>query len=164
MCAHRLGSPMHRLWRDRAPSGGVHRAKAAVGRELELTPEGSAGLAGVADASVATVTSVFALCRVPDVEATLAQVGRVLAPGGVLVFLEHASPPGWRRRLQRAATPLWQRMAPGCHLDRDVPAAIRAAGLAITDVDRFPLPWAGALMVRGVQGVARVQAPRTSRA
>jgi SAM-dependent methyltransferase len=126
------------------------------GRVLELATE--ADLAGVEEGSLDTVVSVFALCRIGDVGATLDLVRRAMAPGGVLLFLEHAGATGRRQRLQHVATPLWQRLAPGCHLDRDVPAAIRAAGLAITDIERFPLPWARPLMVKGVRGAARRRA------
>ena len=107
------------------------------------------------DGSIDTVVSVFALCRMADVHGTLLRVRRALAPEGVLLFLEHAGATGWRQSLQRAATPAWRRLAPSCHLYRDVPAAIRAAGMAITDIERFPLPWGAPLMVQGVHGVAR---------
>jgi len=120
---------------------------------LELGPE--TDLNNVEEGSLDVVVSVFALCRVADIGNALALVRQALAPGGVLVFLEHAGAPGWRRRLQRATTPLWRRLAPGCHLDRDVPAAIRAAGLVITDIERFRLPWGRPLQVKGVQGKAR---------
>ncbi|MDQ3575184.1 MAG: methyltransferase domain-containing protein [Actinomycetota bacterium] len=116
-----------------------------VASALEHVPEGSL------DAVVTT----FALCRVDDLDAALALVLRAMTPAGVLLFTEHTGATGWRRRLQQAATPLWQRLAPGCHLDRDVPAAIRAAGLTITDIHRFPLPWARPLLVKGVHGAAR---------
>ncbi len=132
------------------------------GRALEITPGGEADLAAAEAGSVDTVVSTFALCRVTDLPGTLASVRRVLAPEGVLVFLEHVGATGWRQRLQRGLTPAWQRLAPGCHLDRDVPAAIRAAGMAITEIERFPLslPWGGPLTVRGVRGAARPRAWR----
>jgi SAM-dependent methyltransferase len=85
------------------------------------------------DASYDTVVSTFTLCAIPDVARALAEVRRVLRPGGVLCFLEHgASPdPGvvrWQRRLE----PLQRRIAGGCHLTRDVPVLVREAGLVPT--------------------------------
>lgn len=135
----------------------MDRTKVEGGRVLEVGPgaEDLSEVAGVAEGSVDAVVSMFALCRVGDVDAALGLVRRALAPEGVLCFLEHAAGPGRARRLQKAATPLWQRLAPHCHLDRDVPAAIRSAGLVITDIERFPLPWGRVLRVKGVQGTAR---------
>jgi SAM-dependent methyltransferase len=85
-----------------------------------------------AGASFDTVVSSLALCTARDQAATLAEIARVLRPGGRFLFLEHvrARHPltAW---LQRAVTPLWSRLADGCHLDRDTLAAIEAAGFAI---------------------------------
>jgi len=149
----------HRRW-HRSPARGLEASRAARSRVLEIEPGGEAVLEAVGAASVDTVVSTFVLCRVADVQRTLAGVRRALAPDGVLLFLEHAGATGRRQSLQRMLTPAWQRLAPGCHLDRDVPAAIRAAGMAITDIERFALPWARPLMVKGVRGAARPTARR----
>jgi hypothetical protein len=61
---------------------------------------------------------------------------RMLKPDGRLLFLEHVRAPGMQGRVQAAATPLWSRVAAGCHLDRDTLDAIRDAGFAITDCNR----------------------------
>jgi SAM-dependent methyltransferase len=114
--------------------------------------------AGFADHSFDTVVSTLALCSVDDLELALTQVRRLLAPGGILLFLEHVRSTGWRRRLQEAAAPVWHRLACGCHLDRDVPAALRAAGLVVTDIERFKFPWGEPLLATAAQGVARVSA------
>lgn len=150
----------HRRWRRLLPPRGPEGSRAAQGRVLEIEPGCEADLDAVEEASVDTVVSTFALCRVVDLHGTLAGVRRALAPDGVLLFLEHAGATGGRQGLQRAVTPAWQRLAPGCHLDRDVPAAIRAAGIAITDIERFALQWGGPLMVKGVRGAARPRARR----
>ncbi len=68
------------------------------------------------------------LCEVPAPAAVLAQVDRLLAPGGVVYFSEHvASPPGTlARRLQRAVQPWWGLVSDGCHCDRDTLATLAA--------------------------------------
>ena len=145
---------VHLRWRP--PDGRRPPGPAGKPGAVELGPEGQ-GVSDAEPASLRAVASTFALCRAADVEATLALVVRSLAPGGTFHFLEHAATPGWARRLQQLGTPLWQRLAAGCHLDRDAPAAIRAAGLVITDIERFPLAWGRALGVRGVRGTARLR-------
>ncbi|HEX2063100.1 MAG TPA: methyltransferase domain-containing protein, partial [Acidimicrobiales bacterium] len=140
------------------PDGAMRRRMAARAAEapvpVEVLPQGidASSLPG---AGFDTVVCVLVLCTVPDLERALAQVGRLLADGGRLLFLEHVGSVGVRGRLQRLVTPLWRRLAAGCHLDRDVPAAIRASGLAITDVEWFGLPLPRPLSVPAVQGVAR---------
>ncbi|MDQ3574071.1 MAG: class I SAM-dependent methyltransferase [Actinomycetota bacterium] len=148
--------------RLRADHGGSDQRRSALlppehGRVVAVgTGEGVVpALEHVPEGSLDAVVTTFVLCRVDDPGAALALIRRAMTSEGVLLFTEHTGATGWRRRLQQAATPVWQRLAPGCHLDRDVPAAIRAAGLAITDIHRFPLPWARALLVKGVQGTAR---------
>ena len=86
------------------------------------------------DAAVASLV----LCSVPNVAHALAEVRRVLRPGGELRFFEHVrSDKPWFGILQDALTPLWSSAGGGCHLNRDTTAAIRAAGFTIERLDRF---------------------------
>lgn len=83
--------------------------------------------------SVDTVVVTYTLCTIPDVERALGEMRRVLKPDGTLLFCEHglAPDPGvvrWQRRIE----PLWGKLAGGCHLARDIPALLRAAGFAVT--------------------------------
>jgi len=80
------------------------------------------------------------LCSVDDPAAALGELARVIRPGGELRFYEHvASPRGRAAALQRAldATGLWSRAMGGCHTARRTDTAIRAAGFAITRIERF---------------------------
>ncbi len=101
-----------------------------------------ASLAGVGDASVDAVVSTWTLCTIPDLTAALAEVRRVLRPGGALHFVEHSlAPDPGVARAQRALQPRWGPLAGGCHLDRDIPAELAAAGFVVADLrSRFVAP------------------------
>ncbi len=94
------------------------------GRRLELS-----------DASVDHALSTFTLCTIPTVDAALAEIRRVLRPGGRLHFLEHGRAPDasvarWQSRLN----PVQVRVAGGCHLDRRIDELITGAGLTMLDL------------------------------
>ncbi len=99
---------------------------------------GHAAALPVEDASCDAAVASLVLCSVSDVGAALAEVRRVLKPGGQLRFYEHVRS---RKALPSAVedilTPLWSRMGGGCHLNRDTAAAISAAGFTIESLDRF---------------------------
>lgn len=93
-----------------------------------------------ADGSVDAVVSTFVLCSVVDVQRSLAEVSRVLAPGGVFAYLEHSRGSGLKRIVQTAITPLTIRYAAGCHHDRDLAAAIAGMGASHVESVRVPAP------------------------
>ena len=89
-----------------------------------------------ADASFDSIVCTFTLCTIPDATAALQEMRRVLKPGGKLLFSEHGLAPDlpvvrWQNRL----TPLWKPFSGGCHLNRDIPALIRAGGFNIGQLD-----------------------------
>ena len=82
-----------------------------------------------------TVFSVFQLASAPDLAATLARIVSVLADDGTVLFLEPGRLPGLAGRTQRLLAPAMA-VTTGWHVDRDVPASMRRAGLSITDLER----------------------------
>ena len=72
-------------------------------------------------------------------EQTLAEIRRVLRPGGTFLFLEHVAAPrgSWKRRVQGLLTPCWRYFADGCHLNRELGAEIDAAGFASVEKEAF---------------------------
>jgi ubiquinone/menaquinone biosynthesis C-methylase UbiE len=90
------------------------------------------------DNSYDAALSTWTLCTIPDVAGALAEVRRVLKPGGTLHFVEHGLAPDENvRRWQRRLDPLQQRLFGGCHLTRPVVDLLTAAGFTITELDVF---------------------------
>lgn len=86
----------------------------------------------VPDASFDTVVCTYTLCTIPDPAAALAEMKRVLTPGGRLLFSEHGLAPDadvarWQARIE----PIWKPLAGGCHLTRDIPLLLKDAGFQI---------------------------------
>ena len=105
-------------------------------------PVERAGLDGQAlpfpDASFDAAVSTWTMCTIPDIDAALAELHRVLRPGAELHFVEHGlAPDEGVRRWQQRLEPLQKRVFGGCHLTRPMPALIGGAGFAISELDTF---------------------------
>jgi ubiquinone/menaquinone biosynthesis C-methylase UbiE len=112
----------------------------AEGRPVTLL-EASAESLPLPDASIDTVVTTWTLCSVPDAARALAEVRRVLRPGGALLFVEHGRAPSprvarWQDRLDRP----WGCIAGGCHLNRRIDALIADAGLGIEQLQQGHVP------------------------
>jgi ubiquinone/menaquinone biosynthesis C-methylase UbiE len=109
----------------------------------------------VADASVDTVISTLVLCTVPDPDAVLNEVARILKPGGRLLFIEHvrSSSPNVARWQDRLCTP-WRWCACGCHCNRDTVATMESSPLQVQSIRHERLRWLTPLLRPLVVGAA----------
>ncbi len=124
------------------------RARARHAAEGAAVPvevvDGDAMALPFPDRSFDTVVSGLVLCTVPDPARALAEIRRVLRPGGTLRFYEHVRSADhrlarWQDRLERP----WGWLGRGCHPNRDTAASVAAAGFRVSDLDEFdfrPLP------------------------
>ena len=100
------------------------------------------------DNSADAVLCTWSLCTIPAPETAVREMARVLAPGGQLHFAEHGrAPEHGVRRWQDRLNGMQQRIGGGCHLNRDIPSIIEAAGMKITRLNThyaegIPKPYA----------------------
>ena len=88
--------------------------------------------------SIDAVLSTWTLCTIPNLDAALGEMRRVLKPGGTFHFVEHGHAPDpttarWQRRME----PLNKKIAGGCHLTRRIPALLEQAGFRIDQLDEY---------------------------
>ena len=93
-----------------------------------------------AGAAFDAVVATLVLCTVADPARALAEVRRVLEPGGEFRFIEHVRADGWIGRVHDVITPIWRRIGAGCHPNRRTVEAIAAAGFEIVEPRARRLP------------------------
>lgn len=116
------------------------RGAQARGLDVEVL-DAAAERIPLPDASVDAVLVAYVLCSVHDPGAALAEIRRVLRPGGTLHVLEHvrARTGSVVCRLQRMVRPVWPRLAGGCRVDQDTRGLLLGAGFDLTDVREVSL-------------------------
>ena len=131
------------------------RAKAAR-RNVEVSDAPADALPMPAGSFDAVVSSLV-LCSVREPRTALAEIRRVLKPGGRLVFLEHVaaeSNPG-RLKWQKRIEPVWKHLMHNCHLTRGTAAEIEAAGFRIEKIQRESIRKAMPIVRPSIRGIAR---------
>jgi SAM-dependent methyltransferase len=123
--------PMHRRLRADAERRGVH---------LDLRDR-RAERTGLPGQSADCVISSLVLCTVTDPAEVLAEVRRVLRPGGTFRFVEHVAARAGTptRTLQRALRRPWAWTFEGCSCERDLAGLVRAAGFARVEIEPYRL-------------------------
>ncbi len=111
----------------------------------------------LADNSFDFVVCTLVLCSVTSPECSLAEIKRVLRPGGALVFMEHVASEDRPRRFrwQRRIEPLWKRLMGNCHLTRRTASTISEAGFVVERLTRESIRKALPIVRPAVRGVAR---------
>lgn len=112
----------------------------SFGKNIEFHEAGAEAVP-LDDKSVDTAVITFVLCTIPDWQAALSEVRRVLKPGGQVLFSEHGLAPDagiakWQRRIE----PIWKPLAGGCHLTRDVASLFVSSGFELTQAEAMYLP------------------------
>jgi SAM-dependent methyltransferase len=94
---------------------------------------------GLPTASVDAIVCTLVLCTVPDPAAALAEVRRILRPGGRLVFIEHVAAPEGAALvgLQQLLRRIWKWAFEGCDLCRPTGALLTAAGFANVELEHY---------------------------
>ena len=91
--------------------------------------------------SADTVVITYTLCTIPAVAPALAEIRRVLKPGGRVLFCEHGEAPDANvRKWQERTGPAWKLLGGGCHLNRPSPALLEAAGFHSDDMQSAYIP------------------------
>jgi ubiquinone/menaquinone biosynthesis C-methylase UbiE len=114
----------------------IARQKATAGLEkVEFLTQSAEAPLPLASASIDTVVVTWTVCSIPNPAKALQEMKRVLKASGRLIFVEHGRAPDpavavWQDRL----TPLWKRIAGGCHLNRRIDELIMEAGFQLSDL------------------------------
>ncbi len=134
------------------------RLKRKVGERPDVTVvDATAESIPLPDEAFDVVVSMLVLCSVDSPGRSLAEVWRVLRPGGCLLFLEHVAADGQpgRLRWQRFLEPAWRLMAGNCHLTRHTEEAIGEMGFQLEAVQRESIRRVAGVVRPSIRGLAR---------
>jgi ubiquinone/menaquinone biosynthesis C-methylase UbiE len=131
----------------------LRRRVSRLGSGAEIL-DATAGQLPFPDASFDTAVVTFTLCSVPDEQAALSEITRVLAPGGQLLFFEHVRSADPRLAARQDKMPFPYPMI-GCHPNRDTLREIKASPLAVESVRAGELPKAPRIERPMIVGTAR---------
>lgn len=140
--------PNPRLRRD------LQRATRRIRASRWEIVDGDVQRLGFADASFDTVAASLLFCSVDDPGAALAEVHRVLRPGGTFLFHEHVRGHGPVGLLHHLITPVQRLVADGCRPNRDFLSTLAASPLHLLDVADLPMPGTSGGFVPLVVGAA----------
>lgn len=141
--------PMARQLEDR-------RARETPGVADVDVVEAPAEALPLGDASVDHAVATLVLCTVGDLDRTVAELARVVRPGGTLALIEHVgdTEPTRKARVQRFVEPAWKVVARGCHLTRDPRHGLAAAGFDVGGLAETRIPGSASLAERALVGHA----------
>ena len=115
------------------------RAK-GLGVPLEFL-RGTAEKMPLPDSCFDSVLMTYSLCTIPNPVAALAEVRRILKPGGDLIFCEHGQAPDTKvARWQHRINPWWKALFGGCNLNRRIKSLIGGAGFTFDSTEEMYLP------------------------
>lgn len=139
---------------ERMLEGRVARRIAQARMPVELKRLDATGRLPFDDDAFDTVVTTWTLCSIENVAPALAEIRRVLRPGGRYIFFEHGRSEDARiARRQDLLNPIHKLLAGGCSLNRPIDRLIRSGGLNIVELERYRLremPSGYGEMYRGV--------------
>jgi SAM-dependent methyltransferase len=140
------------------PSAGMQRRArgriAAAPFPVEVIGFDGEGRYPLPDASVDAVVTTLTLCTIPDPGRALAEIRRVLKPGGPYRFYEHgAAQSPAVQRWQNRLNPIQNVIGGGCNLNRPIDRLVNAAGFADVRLERFDMPGVPRIVGSAYRGV-----------
>ena len=110
------------------------------GLEIDFL-EGGAESIPLPDDSIDTIVITYTMCTIPDLTLSISEIMRVLKNNGKLLFCEHGLAPDPNiAKWQKIINPVWNKIAGGCNLNRDIPKLIQSSGLKISEIEEMYLP------------------------